>query len=465
MGIVSYAQNLEDVMLWRALGRVADGFYIDIGAQDSIQDSVGCAFYENGWTGIDVEPIAEYAEKLRQERPRNIVIEAVVTDNLVSERKIYCIPNTGLSTLNRKIARQHEADGFEIVVKKSKCITFDDLLALHHGEIHWAKIDVEGHEQQVIRSWNSSRRPWILVVEAVAPLTRLGTESEWEYLLFEKGYRRVWFDALNIFYLHEDHLDKADSFATPPNLFDGFHLSGKGSSCFHHFPASQAGVGTETFEARLEQALEQATERQADLQRSLNELEAERERILAEHSAWGQEAVRSAMARDAAFAAELAEVSARYAAREAQAKSDQSAIEARLDEAREHAARIQAEFQRRLDKLEADRARILNKQTARLAELAKSMHTREESFAAEMSALNSQHNAIELYIRKEYIALEAVLLKERGQRHNLELELMDCQGTLKAIEHDFVDAQSLIAELQKSIWQKFSEHLKRQLGR
>jgi len=32
----SYAQNFEDVMLRRALNRVARGFYIDVGAQDRL---------------------------------------------------------------------------------------------------------------------------------------------------------------------------------------------------------------------------------------------------------------------------------------------------------------------------------------------------------------------------------------------------------------------------------------------
>jgi hypothetical protein len=32
MGIVSYAQNFEDVILWRALGAIERGVYIDVGA-------------------------------------------------------------------------------------------------------------------------------------------------------------------------------------------------------------------------------------------------------------------------------------------------------------------------------------------------------------------------------------------------------------------------------------------------
>ena len=40
MSFVSYAQNYEDVMLARALRGVEQGFYIDVGAQDPVDDSV-----------------------------------------------------------------------------------------------------------------------------------------------------------------------------------------------------------------------------------------------------------------------------------------------------------------------------------------------------------------------------------------------------------------------------------------
>ena len=44
MTFLSYAQNFEDVLLWRALHDVERGRYIDIGAQDPEFDSVSFAF-------------------------------------------------------------------------------------------------------------------------------------------------------------------------------------------------------------------------------------------------------------------------------------------------------------------------------------------------------------------------------------------------------------------------------------
>ena len=48
MAFRSYAQNFEDLMLYRALGKVERGFYIDIRAQHPEIDSVSKAFFLGG---------------------------------------------------------------------------------------------------------------------------------------------------------------------------------------------------------------------------------------------------------------------------------------------------------------------------------------------------------------------------------------------------------------------------------
>jgi hypothetical protein len=62
MRFISYAQNNEDVLLWRALGHVQDGFYIDVGASDPVEHSVTRAFYDAGWRGINIEPLPAHIE-------------------------------------------------------------------------------------------------------------------------------------------------------------------------------------------------------------------------------------------------------------------------------------------------------------------------------------------------------------------------------------------------------------------
>ena len=64
MSFISYAQNFEDIMLWRALGHVSGGFWIDVGAADPDTHSVTRVFSERGWCGVNIEPIRRNGDRL-----------------------------------------------------------------------------------------------------------------------------------------------------------------------------------------------------------------------------------------------------------------------------------------------------------------------------------------------------------------------------------------------------------------
>lgn len=232
-GIVSYAQNFEDVMLWRALGHIEKGFYIDIGAQDPVVDSVSKAFYEHGWRGIHFEATPVYAKALRKNRPDEIVIEAAVSDR-IGEMTFYEIPETGLSTGDADIVLRHMEKNFEVKEITVACTTLAEIFALAGDqEIHWLKIDVEGMEEQVLTGWGEAKaRPWIIVIESNLPNTQIQTHEQWEYLLLERGYCYTYFDGLNRFYVSEHHVELVKSFQYGPNVFDNFTLSGTPSASF-----------------------------------------------------------------------------------------------------------------------------------------------------------------------------------------------------------------------------------------
>src|SRR5271165_3364073 len=74
--MISYAQNFEDVALWRALKDVSGGHYIDVGAFHPEIDSVTKWFYDQGWSGINLEPVPEMFAVLEAARPRDTNIRA-----------------------------------------------------------------------------------------------------------------------------------------------------------------------------------------------------------------------------------------------------------------------------------------------------------------------------------------------------------------------------------------------------
>src|SRR6516162_11774296 len=173
-GIISYAQTREDVLLWRALHSIKRGFYIDVGAHDPTALSVTRAFYDRGWHGINVEPNPSYAAKLRKERPRDVTLE-VALGHSPGMATFYEFGDTGLSTMVKEIADGHIAAGFKATELRVPVMTLaavtDDL---DDQQVHFLKIDVEGYERQVLRGANFGKvRPWIILIEAVRPMTSI----------------------------------------------------------------------------------------------------------------------------------------------------------------------------------------------------------------------------------------------------------------------------------------------------
>lgn len=230
MTFVSYAQNFEDILLWRVLKDIKHGFYIDIGAQDPIIDSVSLAFYKNGWRGVHVEPTPQYAARLEKERPDEIV-ERLAIGPSEGWMTFYQIPDTGLSTADSIVAERHREAGFSIVETQVAVLGLDALLDRYEYKIvHWLKIDVEGFEKQVIESWKVSPiRPWLLLIESTMPGSQVETHEPWEYLVLEKGYQYAYFDGINRYYVHESRSGLLDHFKAPVNIFDGALLSGTAS--------------------------------------------------------------------------------------------------------------------------------------------------------------------------------------------------------------------------------------------
>jgi FkbM family methyltransferase len=74
--MISYAQNFEDVLLWRVLKDIRGGAYVDVGACDPTEGSVTRWFYDRGWAGVNIEPIPELHARLERERRRDINILA-----------------------------------------------------------------------------------------------------------------------------------------------------------------------------------------------------------------------------------------------------------------------------------------------------------------------------------------------------------------------------------------------------
>jgi FkbM family methyltransferase len=221
---VSYAQNFEDVLLWRALRGVTHGFYIDVGAAHPDTDSVTRAFYDRGWSGINIEPTVDYGLRLAAARPRDINLQIVLGER-AGRTKLFVVDGTGLSTTESANLGLIRNAGMDVHATDVVVETLATVCRSHApSTIHFLKIDVEGAERAVLAGADFvSFRPWIVLVEATAPMSTVETHDEWEFMLLDAAYRFVWFDGLNRFYVAAERYDVLKSaFRTPPNVFDDF---------------------------------------------------------------------------------------------------------------------------------------------------------------------------------------------------------------------------------------------------
>lgn len=218
---VSYAQNFEDVLLHRALGGIDRGFYVDVGAHDPLVGSVTKALYDRGWSGINIEPGPRF-DALARARQRDRNLRCAIGPN--GELTLYEIA-AGLSTLDPSIAERHRKAGHSVETRAIQVVPLDDVLEQAGPTvIHFLKVDVEGAEEQVLRTLDLSIwRPWLVIVEATAPLSNIPTHGAWEPLLLSADYGHVWFDGLNRWYVAAEHRAQLmRHFDRPPNFFDRF---------------------------------------------------------------------------------------------------------------------------------------------------------------------------------------------------------------------------------------------------
>jgi hypothetical protein len=70
MTFLSYAQNIEDVVLRRP--DVEGGFHLDLGAAGALNISVAKGILRGGWSGMNIEPAESDFTALQSERSRNV---------------------------------------------------------------------------------------------------------------------------------------------------------------------------------------------------------------------------------------------------------------------------------------------------------------------------------------------------------------------------------------------------------
>ena len=227
--MICYTRNFEDVLIQRVFADIEQGFYIDVGASQPVFDSNTYGLYSSGWSGIAVEPnlSEELIQSWHESRPGDALLEAAV-GNESGELTFHVFQADQISTGSEASVAHWKKNGKEPThVKTVQQVTLDSIVEIKPDITDWHLlcIDVEGMEFKVLQGLNwQVHRPWLVVLEATVPGSPKPNHQEWEPYLLSQGYVFAYFDAVNRYYVAQEHQELLVHFELPPNVWDNFRF-------------------------------------------------------------------------------------------------------------------------------------------------------------------------------------------------------------------------------------------------
>jgi FkbM family methyltransferase len=227
MPLISYAQNREDVLLYRALSGQSKGFYIDIGANDPSVCSVTKCFYEMGWNGINIEPAPEVFRRLAAERTRDINLNIGISNHRQTLPFYECVTESTLSTFSPSLAGWLSAPprGYRFKERLVPVMTLAEVCEQYVRQpIDFLSVDAELHEREVLegQDWKRWRARIVVVEDGVSSETGRTCHDQWEHHLLQADYRFAFFDGVNRFYVRKEDEALLPLLQTPVNSTDNY---------------------------------------------------------------------------------------------------------------------------------------------------------------------------------------------------------------------------------------------------
>ena len=209
----SFAQAGEDAIIAYILNflqrEIEDVTYLDIGANHAKELSNTYCFYQAGAHGVLVEANPELIPELKQERPRDVVLNRIMDLADDEERDFYVISGDGLSTVSREEAEAVCTKNPELFIKaqyKAGTCTVERILDEYFPEPPTIlSIDIEGMEERILSGIDYAKSsPLVIILENI-PYSPLLSIDRRDYkcveFLREKGYTEYAFTGINSIFL------------------------------------------------------------------------------------------------------------------------------------------------------------------------------------------------------------------------------------------------------------------------
>ena len=193
-GRTSYAQEGEDVLLWRILdGHHEPGFFVEVGCNHPAKNSNTAFLYQRGWNGIGIDPNPDFALLFKQVRPKDIFVLSGVGEQRESLRYFRfheSLYNTfsedrAKEVVSRKLSEI--TDEFEVPIRPLTSILSD--YWPEGRRLRFLSIDCEGMDLEVLKTLDLRKYPvdFICVEMHYVPLSDVLADETYQYLT-EKDY-------------------------------------------------------------------------------------------------------------------------------------------------------------------------------------------------------------------------------------------------------------------------------------
>lgn len=194
-----YGQAQEDQYLYNTyFNTKKNGKYIELGAMDGILYS-NTKFFEDNleWSGILIEPNIHQYNKLIINRPNNYLFNNLVSDiDEYVEFKFFVDNYAGVSGVTKTLPSEHFSGFFSIIKEpqgsvRIKPVTLKSIIEktdIKHFD--FLSLDVEGHEVNVLKSWDFSIPIDIILIEALGG-SQINNEKICHEILLTNNYEMI----------------------------------------------------------------------------------------------------------------------------------------------------------------------------------------------------------------------------------------------------------------------------------
>ena len=191
---INFSSDGEDSILFKWLGGIDSGFYVDVGSHKPLFSSNTYGFYLNGWRGICIDPNPGLKLKYLLFRYSDLFINSAIVfnDNKKKNLFYYYKKNTDLNTFSKQRVdiQQKLYDRYPTKILKVDQIKVENLIELiGNKELHFLNIDIEGLEYEIIKSLLKKKvYPWCIAIEELGKTCENINKSKIKKFLNKNGY-------------------------------------------------------------------------------------------------------------------------------------------------------------------------------------------------------------------------------------------------------------------------------------